>query len=73
MSREELVAYVAERGNEYVQHYVEALGDEYEELTIQLAATRRRGFSDEGRVAMYRVGRLVVVIVVAYFVGRFSN
>ena len=73
MTREELVAYVAEHANEYVQHYVEALCDEYDELSGQLAVTRRRGFSDKGRVALYRVGRVVVVIVVAYLMGRFSN
>lgn len=76
MTEAQLTAYVAEHENEYVQQYVEALHDEHAELTNQLEAIVRRGYSDDGREAMLKVGRAVMfvaVIVVAYLVGRLSN
>jgi formyltetrahydrofolate synthetase len=76
MTRAELTAYVAEHENEYVQQYVKALYEEHDELTSQLDAIVRSGYSDDGREAMREAGRillLVVVIVIAYIVGRSSH
>ncbi len=72
----EFVAYVAEHENEFVRHYVEALYDERAELMDQRNSILRLGFSDDGRAAMRKVGRVVffvAIIVVAYLAGRFSN
>jgi hypothetical protein len=71
-SKAELTAYVAEHENEYV----EALHDEHAELTEQRDAILRKGFSDDGREAMRKVGLMLLfaaVILIAYFVGRSSN
>ena len=76
MSNAELTAYVAEHENEYVQQYVEAVHDEHAELTEQLDAILRKGFSDGGREAVWKVGRMLLfaaIILIAYFVGRSSN
>ena len=76
MSNAEFTAYVAEHENEYVQQYAEAVHDEHAELTEQLDAILRKGFSDDGREAMRKVGRMLLfaaVILIAYFVGRSSN
>jgi hypothetical protein len=76
MSNAELTAYVAEHENEYVQQYAEAVHDEHAELTEQLDAILRKGFSDDGREAMRKVGGMLLfaaVILIAYFVGRTSN
>jgi len=76
MSNAELTAYVAEHENEYVQQYVEAVHDEHAELTNQLDGIVRGGYSDDGREAMRKAGRMLLfaaVILIAYFVGRTSN
>lgn len=76
MSNAELTAYVAEHANEYVQHYAEAVHDEHAELTEQLDAILRKGFSDDGREAVWKIGRILLfaaVIAIAYFVGRSSD
>ena len=76
MSNAELTAYVAEHENEYVQQYVEAVHDEHVELTNQLDGIVRGGYSDDGREAVWKVGRMLLfaaVILIAYFVGRTSN
>lgn len=76
MSNAELTAYVAEHENEYVQQYVEAVHDEHAELANQLDGIVRGGYSDDGREAVWKIGRIllfVAVIAIAYFVGRSSN
>ena len=76
LSNAELSAYAAEHENAYVRQYVEALCDEHAELTNQLNETVRRGYSQEARDVMLKVGRTLLVVAVtliAYFVGRSSN
>ncbi|MES2177990.1 MAG: hypothetical protein V4550_08980 [Gemmatimonadota bacterium] len=75
MTPEALTKYAAEHENEYVQHYVEALLDEQRELTEQLGAIKRSGFTNEGRQSMGKVLRVflfVGVVAAAFVVGRFS-
>ena len=76
MTDAELAGYVAAHENEYVQQYVQALLDEKAELTNELEAAGRTGYSRDGRETMRSAGRIVLmvtIILIGYFVGRMSN
>ncbi len=73
--RAAVLAYVTAHETENVRQYVESLYEEEDELRPELGSIRRRGMSPDGRAALIRVVRVIVVIGVlalVYVLGRAS-